>query len=71
MNNVEDNSSGSENKEENVVKKKHDRKPIIGSLSRETFLSLSHTLKTYSAIIKHLLLDINSYMCYLATCTTT
>ena len=29
-NNVEDNSSGSENKEENFVKKKPGRKPIIG-----------------------------------------
>ena len=54
---VEDSSCGSENKEEKVIKKKRDRKPLIGSLSRGTFLSLSHTLRTYSALINHLLLD--------------
>ena len=54
---TEDNFRGSDNKEENAVKKKPDRKPIIGSLSRDTFLSLSHTLRTHSPLIKCLLLD--------------
>ena len=58
----EDNYSESENKDKNITKKKPGRKLIIGGLPRDTFLSFSYTLRIYSALIKHLLL--NKYFFY-------
>ena len=57
MKDAEDNSSRSESKEENVVKKKLYMNPTIGGSLRDNFLSLSHALRTCSALVKYSLLD--------------
>ena len=55
-----DDSGDPENEVKKLVQKKPGRKPIIGGSSRD----VSHTLRTYSALIKYLLVD-KKFLCVL------